>query len=222
MPFHWLKTAMRGWYLRRRHPRAVIHHGAVANSASSLGDFSVLFPNATVVDSSIGRYSYVQARSNIFNAEIGPFASIASDVTVGLGTHPISMTSTSPVFYDPRQPLPRFFATECCFEQVLPRTTVGADVWIGQGALVLAGRNIGTGAVVGAGAVVTRDVPPYAVVGGVPARVISWRFPPQIREALIESRWWNLSDAELRGLTPLFQFPGQLLDALRSRVNKSC
>lgn len=219
MAMSWLKTILRSWYLRRRYPSAVIHHGASVAAGSSLGEYVVLFGDSAVVDSSIGRYSYVQARSKIYNAEVGPFASIASDVTIGLGDHPMFMASTSPVFYDPRQPLPRFFTAQCAYEDVLPRTIVGPDVWIGQGALLLAGVNVGAGAVIGAGAVVTRDIPPYAVAVGVPSRVKSWRFPPETRERLLQSRWWELGDGRLEALTHLFADPEKLLNAIEESEN---
>jgi carbonic anhydrase/acetyltransferase-like protein (isoleucine patch superfamily) len=91
-------------------------------------------------------------------------------------------------------------------------------VWIGHGALVLAGVKVGTGAIIGAGAVVTHDVPDYAIVGGVPARVIRYRFDVPLRERLLKSRWWELSDEWLEEHVDLFSSPTELLIALERRA----
>ncbi len=208
----WLREAI----LRRRFPRATIHSGAIADKKSRLADFSVLFRDVVLLDSVLGAYSYVQAGSAIYSAEIGPFCSIAGDVVIGLGAHPTSMVSTSPVFYDNRQPLPRFFVTESKFSDIFPRTILGADVWIGQGALIKAGVRIGVGAVIGAGAVVTRDIPPYVVAGGNPCREIRQRFSEDIRQGLLASQWWALSESDLARLAPTFADPESFLAAIKN------
>lgn len=211
-----LRAAISERRARARFPRSAIHRGASVSRDSTIGDFAVLFPGASLDGSTLGRYSYVQRDSVLVNADIGPFCSIAGDVTVGLAGHPITMVSTSPVFYDPRQPLPRFLVDSPFYTEGLPRTAVGADVWIGQGAMVKAGIRVGTGAVLGAGTVVTKDVEPYAVVAGVPARLMRLRFPDEMCRRLIESRWWELDDATLRRLAPHFQSPEHFLAAYKS------
>jgi len=200
--------------LRRKFPTSVIHAGSVVDQASVLERHSVVFRDVMLVGSTLGAYSYVQAATSIYNAEIGPFCSIAGEVSIGLAMHPTHMVSTSPVFYDNEQPLPRFFAKNRQFTNNLPRTTIGADVWIGQGAMIKAGVEIGVGAVVGAGAVVTKDIPPYAVVVGCPGRVIRQRFPQEISGRLLASRWWNLDDEVLERLAPFFADATQFLDRL--------
>ena len=82
------------------------------------------------------------------------------------------------------------------FDGIL-RTVIGNDVWIGKRAIIKAGVKIGDGAVVGAGAVVTKDVPPYAIVAGVPAKIIKYRFDEDTIAQLLKTKWWNLSDEEL-------------------------
>ena len=84
----------------------------------------------------------------------------------------------------------------------LKKTIIGNDVWIGQRVVVKSGCRIGDGAVVGAGAVVTKDVPPYAIVGGVPAKVIRMRFSEDIIERLKEIKWWDYSDDRLKAIGP--------------------
>ncbi|WP_275898870.1 CatB-related O-acetyltransferase [Nocardioides sp. SYSU D00038] len=82
-------------------------------------------------------------------------------------------------------------------------TVVGSDVWTGYGCMILAGVTIGDGAIVAAGAVVNKDVPPYAIVGGVPAKVLKYRFPPEDIERLLEIRWWDWPEEDVRDAVPL-------------------
>lgn len=130
----WLKRRVSERRLRNRFPDSVIHRGAMANAPSTLGKHSVLFQNVYLSDTQLGAYTYVQSGSVISNAEVGPYCSIAGGVNIGLAMHPTSMVSTSPVFYDNTQPLPKFFAKYRLFSENMPRTAIGADVWIGQGA----------------------------------------------------------------------------------------
>ena len=213
-PTAWIKQIIREQLLRKRFPRSVIHASAVADKNSVLGEYSVLFRNATLLDSVLGAYSYVQSNSVICNTEVGPFCSIASNVSIGLGAHPTFMVSTNPVFYDNEQPLPKFFTKNRLFTQIFPRTVISADVWIGQGAMVKAGVKIGAGAVIGAGSVVIKDIPPYAVAAGNPCRPIKLRFREDICQRLLDSRWWEFDEAKLEKLAPLFSDPELLLAAV--------
>jgi acetyltransferase-like isoleucine patch superfamily enzyme len=127
------------------------------------------------------------------NLAVGRFCSIAHGVRIASLNHPLGRISTSGVFY----------ATELGLVERRglgpdPLRIIGHDVWIGENAIVTPGcARIWHGAVVGAGAVVTRDVPPFAVVAGNPARILRYRFPPALRSRIIESRWWYRSGPEL-------------------------
>lgn len=151
---------------------------------------------ATIVDSTIGRYTYTCYDDEIVNCEIGQFCSISDDVIIGGAEHPINWVSTSPVFQNVKHSGPKKRFAKHEFDGIL-RTVIGNDVWIGKRAIIKAGVKIGDGAVVGAGAVVTKDVPPYAIVAGVPAKIIKYRFDEDTIAQLLKTKWWNLSDEEL-------------------------
>lgn len=138
----------------------------------------------------IGEYTYCSDTTYVAspNTTIGKFCSIAEYVMIGLGKHPTDFLSSSPYFYD-RQ---CGWVNEQKYENVIP-CTIGNDVWIGCGAFIKDGVKIGDGAIVGAGAIVTKDVPPYAIVGGVPAKIIKYRFDENTISELLELQWWDLN-----------------------------
>ena len=128
-------------------------------------------------------------------------------------SHPTNLVSTSPVFLSGRNYLKKNFSS-VAYEDC-PLTTIGNDVWIGAHAQIKSGITIGTGSIVAAGAVVTKDVPPYAIVGGVPAKIIRYRFPEETVEKLLKSEWWKLSDKEIAARA---EYVGEPKDFLREEV----
>lgn len=151
---------------------------------------------ATIVDSTIGRYTYTCYDDEIVNCEIGQFCSISDEVVIGGAEHPIDWVSTSPVFQNVKHSGPKRKFSEFDFEGI-KKTVIGNDVWIGRRAIIKAGVTVGDGAVIGSGSVVTKDVPPYAIVGGVPAKILKFRFDEETIKELIQSEWWNLTEEEL-------------------------
>ncbi len=150
-----------------------------------------ILENCLVINSAIKKYSYIGRNSIVQNASIGSFCSIANDVFIGLGTHPTTLFSTSPLFYRVSNTFGvKLIERDDGFSEYQP-INIGNDVWLGARATVMDGVTIGDGAIIAANAVVTKDVPPFAIVAGVPAKVITYRFSPEKIEELQKTQWWS-------------------------------
>lgn len=174
--------------------------------ASTLGRYTEVGARTKLLEVEMGDYSYVVNDADIAYARIGKFCSIAAMTRLNPGNHPTWRASQAHFTYRASAYFPGE-ADETDFFQWRrdQRLTLGHDVWIGHGAVVLAGRNVGTGAVVAAGAVVSKDVPAYAIVAGVPARVVKERFPADIAARLQALGWWDWSHEQLRAALPDFR-----------------
>lgn len=140
-------------------------------------------------DVTIGAHSYCNRGTTIFKGSIiGNYCSIGYNVHIGPPEHPVTFFSTSPDAY--RSPEIKDLC-DWPKDDIHSPVIVGNDVWIGSNAIILQGCKIGDGAVIAAGAVVTHDVLPYTVVGGVPAKKIKDRFHPSLSRKLLDSQWWN-------------------------------
>lgn len=143
---------------------------------------------------SMGRCSYIGNNCDII-ANIGRYCSIASNVRVIMGKHPTrNWVSTSPVFFSTLAQCGTTYTEKNKYEEAAQKTNIGCDVWIGDSVLMLEGVKIGHGAIVAAGAVVVRDVEPYSIVGGVPAKEIRKRFSKDEIDKLLEIKWWDLDE----------------------------
>ncbi|MGU3362505.1 DapH/DapD/GlmU-related protein [Methylobacterium sp. M6A4_1b] len=188
-----------------------------------LGLEPAVHPTARLTDCRLGRYTEVGARTRLSETSlddysyivedgqanyttIGKFCSIAAHVRINPGNHPMERASQSHFTYRASAYWPGE-ADEAAFfarRRALP-VRIGHDVWIGHGAVVLPGRSIGTGAVVGAGTILTRDVAPYTIVVGNPGRVVRRRFPEAIAERLQALAWWDWDHARLGRALPDFR-----------------
>lgn len=158
---------------------------------SSIEKSTIINSGVKVLSTKIGEYSYVSKNSVVSHAVIGRFVSIGPNVKIGMGIHPTKFISTSPIFYSVSNPLRVKLVKQTTVEEYR-ETIIGNDVWIGVDAIIIDGVKIGNGAVVGANSVVTKDVPPYAIVGGVPARILKYRFDRDIIDILEKKKWWNM------------------------------
>jgi hypothetical protein len=159
---------------------------------TSLGRWTAVGARTIIQDSVWGDYSYASNDCDIIYSQIGKFCSIASHVRINPGNHPLWRAALHHFTYRSRSyDLHPEDDQEFFNWRRANQVTLGDDVWIGHRAVLLPGVKIGTGAVVGAGAVVTKDVPPFTIVAGVPAKKIRRRFSPELEEALIRISWWD-------------------------------
>ena len=163
----------------------------------------------------LGKYSYIGENSIIYG-DVGRFCSIGSDVRVLIGTHPVnSFVSTHPVFFSLRKQCGITFAKAQEFNEILlspshqyPGVSIGNDVWIGSNAVIIGGIKIGDGAIIAAGSLVTKEVSPYSIVGGNPARHIKYRFGENEIERLLDLKWWEKPNEWLQNNVNYFKSIG--------------
>lgn len=177
--------------------------GNFVETAGSLADLRIETPTSCSALLGLSQRLHIGAFSHlnggfIQNVTIGRYCSFARDVQIGHGSHPTNWLSVSPLQYNSNYrdwlqqagvtPLPS--TTPFQWEK---HTVIGSDVWLGHGVFIQDGVRIGHGAIVGASSVVTRDVPPYAIVAGNPARLIRMRFPPDVVKRLLKAEWWRFA-----------------------------
>ena len=184
------------------------------DSQSSFTKKSALRYGSKLFNVRIGDYSSVGVDSKVSNAVIGRFTVIAREVYVGVGAHPTNYLTTHSIFYKNN---PWGFHPEWVqhidYDEA-PISHIGNDVWIGTRAIIMDGVNIGDGAIIAAGAVVTKDVPPFAIVGGVPAKIIKYRFPEDMINRLEKIQWWNLPDEKITEVVDLFHIKNLSIEDL--------
>ena len=158
----------------------ILLNGYICDAAT---DGSVVVSKGCYIDknSRIGKYTFINTNCTITKAEIGNYCSIGSNVVIGPGQHHLDNISISGHFYN-----------DGYEELTREPVSIGHDVWIGTYAIVMRGVSVGTGAVIGAGAIVTKDVPDYAVVVGVPAKFIKYRFDIERQNQIKQTRWFDL------------------------------
>lgn len=143
----------------------------------------------------IGKYSYIGNNSFVIDTDIGNFTSISTDCYIGGTSHPTDWVSTSPVFHKWGNIMKKNFSYH--EYEIFKRTVIGNDVWIGNRVMIKAGVKIADGAVVGMGSIVTKDIGPYEIWAGNPAKFIRKRFDDETINELLNTEWWNWDDEKI-------------------------
>jgi acetyltransferase-like isoleucine patch superfamily enzyme len=190
---HWL---IRSWILRLKFNGVYFGLFTFCGRGVFINDNVRIYGKSVLSDVTIGKHTYF-ANTRAKNLKIGSFCSVGPNTILGgLGAHPTNIISTHPAFYSNQcQSGKSFYYNKKIDES--PKTTIGNDVWIGANSIIIDGVSVGNGVIVAAGAVVVKDVPDYAVVGGVPASIIKFRFNEDDIELLKALKWWDLPDCIL-------------------------
>lgn len=182
-----------------------LHDGALVVN-STFGRYCEVGAGARVLNSDFADYAYCDRLADIANTSIGKFANIAAMTRIGPTDHPMTTASLhhflyrSEYYWDDTEPDPAFFAARAA-----RRTVIGHDTWIGHGAIIKPEVTIGNGAIVAAGAVVTKDVPDWMIVAGCPATPLRPRFAKEIGDRLTQLAWWDWDHDRLRRALPDFR-----------------
>jgi acetyltransferase-like isoleucine patch superfamily enzyme len=172
---------------------------------------------AVLNKSKVGRYSRINSNCKLVLTTVGNFTAIGKDSILGFGRHPLNYISTNSIFYKKNR-MRNDWLTPIDFKTNLP-IEVGNDVWIGREAKIMDGVTIGDGAVVAAGSIVTKDVPAYAIVGGIPAKIIKYRFEEKTIKKLLELKWWDFPDEKITECKKFFNIKDITAEQIDSYFN---
>ena len=205
------------YYKKLKKKKIYIKKNAIIGRNTKFEGNNCIHENSIVIDSYIGKYSYVHHDSKLMKCKIGRWSSIAPYVKIIEGNHPTAkIVSTHPMFYSNKKIFDEITYTDETKKWICE---IGNDVWIGQNVNIINGVKIGDGAIVAAGAVVTKDVTEYAIVGGVPAKIIKYRFNESQIEFLKSFKWWEKDQKWIENNMDLFEDINKFLGEYKNGQN---
>lgn len=189
----WFAKLIKSKILEYKNKDKFLKIGYMANATKcKFGIYNTIYNEVSLNEVTLGDFTYIAGNTNISKTTIGKFCSIGTYCKIGLGKHPTKdFVSTHPVFFSTLKQAQVTFADRNYFDE-FAYIIIGNDVWLGANVIVVDGVKIGDGAIVAAGSVVTKDIPPYAIVGGVPAKIIKYRFEKEEIEKLLQLKWWDI------------------------------
>jgi acetyltransferase-like isoleucine patch superfamily enzyme len=206
----WLK---RNYYrLAYKKKNIEIRRNVLLNTRNEFEGWNVICDDCQILSSRVGLATYVGPNSKLSGVSIGRFCSVGQNLITGVGIHPSGIfVSTHPAFFSAAKQSGFSFVKETIFSEhkyIYPGkeiiTEIGNDVWIGHNVIIMDGIKIGDGAIIGAGSVVTKDVLPYTIVAGVPAKLKRYRFTEQQIEKLLTIKWWDWDFEKIKSQSHLF------------------
>lgn len=188
----WLKRSIINNYLILSNKSKYLNIGyGTSVSRTSFGNHNFIYENCLLSNCEIGDFTYIAPGTHVSRTKVGSFCSIGPECRIGLGKHPTKdFISTHPIFFSLGKQAGITFSDDNYYDE-FDDIEIGHDVWLGTRVIIVDGVKIGNGAIVAAGSVVTKNIPPYAIVGGVPAKVIRYRFTDDQISLIEESRWWE-------------------------------
>jgi len=199
----WIKWLILKIKLYEKYPDLKFGYMSEINNCQFSKD-NIIYSHSILANVSIGNFTYIGGNCQINNSKIGHFCSIASDCRIGIGIHPTNLVSMHPALYSNQNKSWNLSIDNNFSFEEHKQINIGNDVWIGIKAIIVDGISIGDGAVIAAGAVVTKDVPPFAIVGGVPAKIIKYRFTQNFINMLQKIEWWNWELDKIKEFSYLF------------------
>ena len=197
-----------------KYPHIQIGTGVIIRPNCIFGKEIKIDQNTVIAEATIGDFTYIGSNNEIKYCTIGRYCSIASNIKISLGIHPTDKISTYPGFYSNDTAGTVKFTSDPSIIEHKP-VNIGHDVWIGANSLIMDGVTIGNGAVIGAGSVVTKDVIPYAIVAGVPAKLIKMRFDTDQIALLEQFKWWDKGLAFCQKNGSLFLNPNEFFKRIK-------
>jgi acetyltransferase-like isoleucine patch superfamily enzyme len=195
-----LKALIEKYRRKLQHPTVQCSKMASINNVQ-FGIKNIVAQNAFLNNVTLGNYSSIGRNTTVNNATLGKFCSVSWNCTIGATSHPYTHLSSHAFPYH------SFFEFTHKTEKIKVATQIGHDVWIGANAIIMPGITVGDGAVIGAGSIVTKDVPAYAIVTGAPAKIKKYRFTDEELQRVKALEWWNWSKETIKANVELFKQP---------------